>query len=204
MSDGNRFLRIKEKLISIGFEIDGNVHYEQDIYLVEEKFGVRLPEEYRQFLLEYGGLSFNEDVCFKPIEISKWTRKDGMQAFDYFYGLDNDNIDIRKIIDVYYGRMPNNIIPIAECPGGNQLCLGIGEQNKGKVYFWDHENELEAKRMLGVDGLSEINNYWDNIYLVSQSFYDFIMCLDVIEDSESNDDDIVEVWLSDKLLKRED
>ena len=100
--------------------------------------------------------------------------------------------------------MPNSIIPIAECPGGNQLCIGIGEQNNGNVYFWDHENELEAKRMLGIDRFSEINNYWDNIFLVAQSFYDFIMCLEVMEDLESNDDDLVEIWLSDDLLKSED
>ncbi len=203
MDTVTNFFKIEKKFTDIGFTIDGNEHFEREISELEERYSIQVAGEYRQFLLKYGGLTFDKDVCFRPIEKSIWTQKDGVQTYDYFYGLDKDNLDIREEIDNYYGRMPDSIIPIAECPGGNQLCLGVGAHNIGKIYFWDHENELEAKKMLGFDQSIQINNYWDNVFLVKESFYDFIMDLEVVESSESdgdNDDGILEFWLSDDLL----
>ncbi|MPQ31648.1 SMI1/KNR4 family protein [Clostridium estertheticum] len=199
------FTKIEKKLADIGFEIDGNEHLEIELDELEGRNDIQIPEEYRKFILKYGGLSFEEDMCFRPIEKSRWTQENSMQGFDYFYGLDGDNLDIRKKRNIYLDRMPNSIIPIAECPGGNQLCLGVELNNYGKIYFWDHENELEAKKMLGFNKLTEINSYWDNVFLVSESFSNFIMDLEIVESSESDDDDdLEEIWLSDDLLRNKD
>lgn len=40
----------------------------------------------------------------------------------------------------YSGRMPPDVLPIADAVGGNLVCLGLSASRTG-VLFWDHETE---------------------------------------------------------------
>src|SRR5436853_6401190 len=46
-----------------------------------------------------------------------------------------------KTYEVYRGRMPDSVISFADDPGGNAYCIAISGKDRGKVYFWDHEQE---------------------------------------------------------------
>lgn len=171
----------------------------EEIKKFEEKLSLNLPIEYRVFLLSFENVFFEDEVIFKPLQASPWASHDGLETLDELFGLSN----LQKNMEVYYNRVPNNLIPIGESPGGNLICLGVEGGVKGKVYFWDHENELEARVIIG-DALvtDNINDYWENLYLISESFLDFISELALLENTEqrNNKSNAVEVWLDDDLL----
>jgi len=89
-----------------------------------------------------------------------WIQKT-FKTLGFFYGV-GSKYDISKILDRYIHRIPKNHIPIAELPGGDQLCMdvNINSSEYGKIYSWDHENES--------------NGEYENVYLVANSFSDFI------------------------------
>lgn len=106
---------------------NGASHY--DINQCEQKLGVKLPEDYVNFLLDHDGakpesntfLIKNYDggiASFIPIGEIKSCR-DGAEGF------------------------PRNMIPIGRDDGGNLIYLS---PLNGGVYFWDHETQdLECK-----------------------------------------------------------
>ena len=58
----------------------------------------------------------------------------------YFYGTSLESYsDIRMIYEDYQGRMPNELVPIADPDFGNQICMSLDKAAYGKIYFWDHE-----------------------------------------------------------------
>ena len=58
----------------------------------------------------------------------------------YFYGTSLESYsDIRMIYEDYQGRMPNELVPIADPDFGNQICMALAKATYGKIYFWDHE-----------------------------------------------------------------
>ena len=137
---------------------------------VEEQIGVTLPADYASFLVEYGGTTLDggdEYVAFPYLE--EYPRgKIGL--LNVFFGIIPGNgYDIVDNYLAYKGRMPFNLLPIANDPGGNVICLAIYGEDEGKVYFWDHEEE---------DVVDEgIEPSRDNLYLVAHSFEEFINSL---------------------------
>ncbi len=72
--------------------------------------------------------------------------------------------DLRHHVNVFRDRVPANLLPIARDPGGNLICLSIAGSDRGKVYFWDHEEEAEEGETPG----------YDNVYFVADSFDDLL------------------------------
>lgn len=62
--------------------------------------------------------------------------------------------------------MPNSVFSIAHDPGGNLICIDI---NDDKVYFWDHEKEVNYS--------CSDDNDRSNLYLIAESFNEFISIL---------------------------
>jgi hypothetical protein len=137
---------------------------ELDAFEVRTK--IKLPSEYRNWLLKYNGGSprprgfvFDERGKRSEANIS-W--------FYAIYGADyegnvtrlEDEIQTFKIKET---RVPIDLIPIASASLGNQICLGYQASNLGKVYFWDHERECDGA--------------YDNCYLIANSFNEFIASL---------------------------
>ena len=58
----------------------------------------------------------------------------------YFYGMSLEAYsDIRMIYEAYQGRIPKELVPIADPDFGNQICMSLDRAAYGKIYFWDHE-----------------------------------------------------------------
>ena len=126
---------------------------------IEQYLGFRMPNDYRNFLLEYNG-----DVDLPPFFYFKKNDKNG-SMLDSFFGIKkhtNDNILMN--IKLYKNRIPTNCLPIANDAGSNLILLAVKNKDYGKVYFWDHNWEAE-------DGA--IPDY-SNLTLIADSFDEFI------------------------------
>ena len=141
---------------------------------IESKYNITIPNYYKEFLLNYDNISFDDLISYTSIEKTPYTSDDGTELFDGFIPLKGD-WNLQENMECYYKRMPESFIPVGECQGGDLICLGIKEPYLGKIYLWDHENELEGRLMVGENVYTEdINNYLDNLYFVSETLLDFI------------------------------
>lgn len=139
----------------------GNSISDDAMKLLESFIGVTLPREYYLFLSHNGG-GYPEPDSFRFMD-----NEDG-SSVQRFYGLNrSDTYDFVKNLNLYRGRIPEGFIAIACDPGGNQICLGIKGEGRGKVYFWDHELEK-------CDGAKPDDS---NMTLVSRNFSDFLNAL---------------------------
>lgn len=170
---------------------------------IEEKYNIVFPRSYREFLKNYNGVFFEREICFTPIEDPPNLTMERKHYLDVLFGLisENDENSLDQQINDYSNRMPNNLIPIGECPGGDLICIGLKGIISGMIYFWDHENEPQAKIMTEEEFTQNMDSYWENLYLVSETFVDFIQKLEIEDDDIENDDmEDVDLWLDDDLL----
>ncbi|TKG87913.1 SMI1/KNR4 family protein [Puteibacter caeruleilacunae] len=146
------------------FETEHKLTLDQ-IENVELKFGINFPDEYKSHLLKFNGgrckpnkFSFNEN--------GKTTNS----ILDWFLAIHDGKYD--NLIRYYNRykreekRLPDPIFPIAHDPGGNLICMS---EKDGKVYFWDHEKE--------VNYLVEDDDNYSNLFLISNSFEEFLDAL---------------------------
>lgn len=102
---------------------------EQRINEFEEKNKILLPKQYRIFLQKYnGGWTPDTDVYNNGEELS---------AIPAFYGLGDVPSPLRNFLVKRFFRKA--MLPIARDIFGNQIAIGIGEKNYGKIFFCDHE-----------------------------------------------------------------
>lgn len=133
---------------------------ERDIARVEMRLGISLPLQYREFLRSHNGGRPKPDAF--PIADNA---SDDHGLVDYFLCIKDDDVyNLADWVTDFQNRVPPDLLPIAVDPGGNLICLAIAGQNTGKVYFWDHENEVTE---------GETPRY-DNVYFVTNSFKDFV------------------------------
>lgn len=108
---------------------------EQQTQELEQTTGISLPSEYKEFLLNFGTLDFHDqEIAFYPV---KSPALDVNVATEIpivnFYDLEHDEYDISVLFARYKGRMPDEIMPIAECPDGDQLCIGLNKEASGRI-----------------------------------------------------------------------
>lgn len=132
---------------------------EKKLIKFEKNIGGILPDDFRSFILEHNG--------GKPIPSSfKISEKQGDDHIHHMLGLHNGP-SYYRIDDkwkVYKNRMPATLIPFADDPFGNAICVGISGKDKGKVFFWDHENE----------GNKSEQPFYGNIQIIAESFQNFL------------------------------
>ncbi|WP_298865310.1 SMI1/KNR4 family protein [uncultured Gimesia sp.] len=191
---------IENKLIELGITVSNEkFHNEaQILHEYEELIGHSIPETYKYFILKYKtSLIFDNIIIYRPLQSSPWGDEKGMQQLDEFYGLcqskgeDLGLSTLSSVFETYLSRMPYSVVPIASAPGGNQICLGIIEEVENKVFFWDHEDEREI--------VGENQNDFKNMYLIADTFEDFIDSLMIDKSDPGSDDGIVSSWFSDDL-----
>lgn len=165
----------------------------KEIQQIEDKIESSLPDDYKAFLAQYGTVLFNKSVGFKPIEqnaVYPHNDETGLpnppfngSQVSVFFGKDaaEPADSLSSKLEVYKDRMPNSVIPIADDGLGNKICLNVGKEDKGKIYWWDHENEWDEEDYEEETGtkMPEEAKY-QNIYLVAESFSDFIEKLHIV------------------------
>jgi hypothetical protein len=132
---------------------------EETIVDFERSLGITLPNSYRSFLLKHNG-GMPEPNYFPLLN----NPIDKFAIVNYLYCISSgDDYDIRNIIISMEGRLPRDLLPIGEDPGGNLICIAVSGSNFGKVYFWDHEDELPLRQP----------SDYHNVYFLSNDFLQF-------------------------------
>lgn len=190
MSD--KSLIIASKLNSLGITSEYGKTPIDEIEKFEENIGAKLPPEYKEFLHSFGVLNFNDvDIAFYP-SINDVEEKLSMVSF---YGFSEDSNDLRLITNRYKDRIPSDLIPMVELPGGDQLCIGVSSKTFGKVYYWNHDKEKSQ--------MDSIEDMWLPVVLIFNSFADLIMSFQVLEEDVTVRSSVVKsIKMSDKFLSR--
>lgn len=116
---------------------------------------IKLPNDYRDFLLEFNGGVPIPNKNETPSTVVSYIL--GMHNGDYYASL-------YKHIDMFKGRLPASTFSIATDPFGNLFIMSLHPQGYGHIYFWDHEGEPSYQ-----DG-----DYIDNCSFVAYSFSEFL------------------------------
>lgn len=142
----------------------------------EKAIACKLPPDYRRFLVACNGGYVGGALWFMgPTPEGKKAdagvhHVGGFRAQSYFSLTSN-----RKM---YGERIPRELIWIMDDPFGNAICLGVLGKYRGKVFFWDHENEPDETTWDGSAGSA------GNVELLANSFTDFVAGLIPLNDVE--------------------
>ncbi|HMY18667.1 MAG TPA: SMI1/KNR4 family protein [Polyangium sp.] len=138
----------------------------------EARWEVVLPLEYKQFLLKSNG-GRPTATCFA---IPGFHGQGSMMNSFYgiHHGAEHHQLDLA--VKSYGERIPADLIPIAADAGGNEICIGWKGKRAGKIYFWDHEDELDENGDFVQD--------YRNVFLVANSLQEFLDNLMTLEDFE--------------------
>ena len=131
---------------------------EADVELLEREIGIRLPGVFRAFLLKYNGGRPSPSAF--PIRGLANNPFGNIQVFFRIDGpIESSNLNWN--CNVFAGRTPSNLLPIACDDCGDLICLSIFEPDARSVVFWDILNEPEEPS-------------YANVYPVADSFEEFL------------------------------
>lgn len=111
-----------------------NTNIKQEVEKFEKKYNFTFPNIYKSFLLKYnGGETPNTDFKIKRIssDIRAFYGFGKADQYYHFNLIENDN--------QFQNWIKNNIIPIATNVSGDYIIIGIGKDNKGKIFFCYHD-----------------------------------------------------------------
>jgi len=113
---------------------------EIEVKAFEEKYNFVFPEEYKKLLLKYNGGNTPE-TTFKINRISS--------DFTGFYGLGNakPNYSFLERSNVLEDYFEEHVVPIGGNCFGDDIVMGIGEENSGKIYFLYHDRPRKYKEL---------------------------------------------------------
>lgn len=102
---------------------------------IEQKYSCRLPDDYRNFLLENNG-GFPTPDCVRFDESGQRTASDVF----CFFAIDDKRAwaSLEWHHEAYSGRLPKNTLPIARDSCGNLWLLDVSSDGAGSIFFWDH------------------------------------------------------------------
>ncbi|GIK67151.1 MAG: SMI1/KNR4 family protein [Chloroflexota bacterium] len=133
-----------------------------DIQAVEQQLNIKFPDDYRRFLLAHNGGRPEPEIFLIPDH----PIPNQSSILNWFYSIDPSDYyyNILKMVKVFADRMPPEFIPIGCDPGGNQICLVVAGEDKGMIFFWDHEQEMDE---------GEPPTY-DNLFFIADSIDDLL------------------------------
>ena len=102
----------------------------------EGKYGIVLDEEYCKFLVKYnGGDTPNTHVGIRGCSTD----------LRYLYGINTEkSIEDQLQIPVWENK---RYLPIGTDSFGNYFVIGLSDNNKGRIYFCDHERGFAVKQI---------------------------------------------------------
>ena len=134
----------------------GNVE-EEEIFKLEEEIGFTLPNDYKEFLINFNGGVL--EVKYSTFKLNELEENIGLQVL---YGLNlEENLDLREWYEEYEEDLLDDCLIIGHGIGFGFIVLVNSPEVSG-VYFWDNSFELEN------------SSEDENIYKISDTFKEFI------------------------------
>ncbi len=134
----------------------------------ENKYGILLPDDYKQFLLSKNG-GKTEQRRFKTND----TTKKGVitSSVSMFFPLSIENeINLEEKLRSYnlMQVVPSNFLPIGIDPAGSLICLSIDGKERGSVYhcdmdYFEEDNELREEYIRLIS--KSFSEFVDNLYI---------------------------------------
>ncbi len=137
----------------------------KDVKSLEADIGHPLPDDYRDFLLNCNGGVCGGSLWFQGRGTDGKTVEAGVHHVGGFR--EESYFSLRRRLKTYKGRIPQSLLWIHDDPFGNAVCLGVAPPYRGRVYFWDHENEPDDDW----DGSVETAG---NLTLLANSFTEYV------------------------------
>jgi cell wall assembly regulator SMI1 len=135
---------------------------DDEVKAYENKLGVELPGEYRDFLLLHNGGKAYPDV----INYKRKYNPEASTIIDRILGLEDDQIfTIPYFKDNFSDRIPAHLLVIATDVGGNNICIAVSGDKRGQIFFWHHEFPEDDD-----DELPGENNF----FFIASSFSEFL------------------------------
>ena len=141
----------------------------------EAQIGHTLPDDYRRFLINCNGGYVGGRYWFHGKNPDGREVEAGVHHIGGFR--DEPHFSLLWTRDCYSGRIPNALIWIHDDPFGNAICLGVEGEHRGRVYFWDHENEPDEDWDGSVEAAS-------NVTLIANSFTEYVAGLRELDDAD--------------------
>jgi hypothetical protein len=113
---------------------------DSDLQRLEAQLFISLPSDYADFLKRYNG----GRPIPKRFHIPTAEGHRTGQVLDFF-GVDDPVQSCRLDWNarVFPGRTPADFLPVACEDGGNIICMRLGQNEFGSVYYWDHHMKTE-------------------------------------------------------------
>ncbi|WP_107878759.1 SMI1/KNR4 family protein [Neisseria animaloris] len=148
----------------------------EQILKIEHELKIKLPHEFIEHYVKWNGgypnksLFYNENVDFDEIEIKDFI------PFLYAHDFQDDpdfTLEGRVVSEWQNNEIPQYFLPFGLDWGGNYFCLNLNNQN---IYYFTRDYWDE--------NLSNDENFQKNSTKISNSFNEFLQCL-----QENPDDD---------------
>lgn len=134
---------------------------ETNIHELERELKKKLPSDYRNFLLRYNG-GLPQPNTFSYTGRGGRRRSEGVR---WLFGLNLSQFrDSYYYRGMYLDRIPTNCLAIGSVEGSNLILISFDGDDRGTVYFWDHDEEMEE---------GEAPTY-DNLFFITKSFDEFL------------------------------
>lgn len=137
-----------------------------DVKTLESYYGLPLPNDYREFLLQHNGVLFEGYAIFKILEPSSNMTNYGV--INALRGISEplDELDLRHWLYRdgcdFKDRVPDHIKVIGTSLVNNYLTISLGPDDTGCVYLWDPGLDWEYRQNYRKD--------YSNLELAGHSF----------------------------------
>jgi len=157
------------------------VFTDENFLKVEKLVSKNLPDDVKDFLKKYGGVStglgyIDDPIAFFIVRVPMGTAmREFSTGFSYFASYDEmiESYTILTGDSPHFDagtRIPEKMIPVSNPSDNNMILLDLSDKNYGKIWYWEAVEETWG---------SEDNNM---LGFVANSFTDFIGSLGTLEE----------------------
>ena len=149
----------------------GKVLTEEILAKFEEKLNVILPNSYKEFMLKNNGGTPEEEYVFDFFDIAgNFENNSCIRSFFIINEEETNGYDdLLKIYRIMKEEVmiAENVLPIADDPAGNPICMNLGEDRYGTIYLADSELEDPLTGQLLLNEIAaSFSEFFDKLYIV--------------------------------------
>lgn len=141
-----------------------------NILAFESEVGIKFPEDYKAFIIKSNGGIPKENWLYNFFD--KVTERKNTSVIRKFFSLTSDNSVLKNNLREIYNTMtnekaiPNDMLPIADDPGGNIIGISLNKNDFGYVYFLNHEyDDLDTGYLIKSEIAKSFSDFLNLLYI---------------------------------------